>query len=207
MAKWTTNKSQIHSQFENENCLKQISFNMNDENETSILGVRWNPSNDTFKYVIKLPSTDEKSTKRSIVSHVARLYDPNGYLAAVVIRAKILIQKLWISNCSWDQKVPCDLERQWKQALTELPELAKVEIPRWIQTEPGVKVELHGFSDASTLAYGCVIYIKTIKANETTVNLVMAKTRVAPLKRSTVSRFAVPIYWQRYLMRSNTYTM
>ena len=48
---------------------------------------------------------------------------------------------------------------------------------------------LHGFSDASTVAYGAVVYLQSIHEDDTiTVTLVTSKLRVAPLKLVTIPR-------------------
>lgn len=49
---------------------------------------------DSFQYSIKL-SDEAQSTKRTIVSDVARIFDPLGWISPTVIRANILIQDLW----------------------------------------------------------------------------------------------------------------
>ncbi|XP_035207469.1 uncharacterized protein LOC118182259 [Stegodyphus dumicola] len=52
-----------------------------------------------------------------------------------------------------------------------------------------IKIELHGFCDASEAAYGAVIYCKAISAtNRTSVRLVCSKSRVSPLKKTTIPR-------------------
>ena len=48
--------------------------------------------------------------------------------------------------------------------------------------------ELHGFLDASTSAYGAVIYLKTFDEVETRISLIASKTRVAPVKEMTIPR-------------------
>lgn len=49
-------------------------------------------------------------------------------------------------------------------------------------------VELHGFSDASNKAYGGCIYIRAVGLtyNDVSVNVLCAKSRVAPLKPVTI---------------------
>ena len=48
-------------------------------------------------------------------------------------------------------------------------------------------VELHGFSDAWELAYAAVVYLRTLDVkNYVHVSLVIAKTKVAPLKRLSI---------------------
>ena len=55
--------------------------------------------------------------------------------------------------------------------------------------EQAVTVELHGFSDASEVAYSAVIYLRSTYANSpTTCRQVIAKTKVAPVKTLTIPR-------------------
>ena len=52
-----------------------------------------------------------------------------------------------------------------------------------------VSVQLHGFSDASEVAYAGVIYFRAVDtSNSIHVSLVAAKTKVAPLKHQTIPR-------------------
>ena len=51
------------------------------------------------------------------------------------------------------------------------------------------KLELHGFSDASLQNYGACIYLRSIfKSDTISVSLVTSKSRLAPIKGSTVPR-------------------
>ena len=52
-----------------------------------------------------------------------------------------------------------------------------------------VQIELHGFSDASVGAFGCVIYAKSVNSKGVcSVVLVTAKSKVAPLKTDSLPR-------------------
>ncbi|CAH2106875.1 unnamed protein product [Euphydryas editha] len=44
-------------------------------------------------------------------------------------------------------------------------------------------IELHVFADASLLAYGAVVYIRVVKDEKVYVNLITAKTKVAPIEK------------------------
>ncbi|XP_017468972.1 PREDICTED: uncharacterized protein LOC108360974 [Rhagoletis zephyria] len=60
---------------------------------------------------------------------------------------------------------------------------------RWIGTGGGGKVELHGFSDASTVAYGAAIYVRVENDGmEVKSTLLVSKSRVAPMKTVSVPR-------------------
>ena len=50
-------------------------------------------------------------------------------------------------------------------------------------------IQLHGFSDASELAYSAVVYVRSTYSNSMPlVKLVAAKTKVASLKKQTIPR-------------------
>ena len=50
-------------------------------------------------------------------------------------------------------------------------------------------MEIHGFSDASELAYAAVVYLRIMDTyNNAHVSLVTSKSKVAPIKRLTIPR-------------------
>ena len=52
-----------------------------------------------------------------------------------------------------------------------------------------VSRELHAFSDVSEAAYAGVVYLRAVDStNDTHMSLVIAKTKVAPIKRLTIPR-------------------
>ena len=66
-------------------------------------------------------------------------------------------------------------------------------MPRYIfdddKNESQFKIELHGFSDGSLQAYGAVIYSRCLsKSSNITSNLIASKSRVAPIKPTTIPR-------------------
>ena len=51
------------------------------------------------------------------------------------------------------------------------------------------QVHIYGFSDASQIAFGAVVYARHLHADSSvTVALLMAKTRVAPTKKISIPR-------------------
>lgn len=61
---------------------------------------------------------------------------------------------------------------------------------RWTQQgDDVVKCELHGFSDASNVAYAAVVYQRlTLKSGCVVTSLLAAKSKVAPIKQLTIPR-------------------
>jgi hypothetical protein len=78
-----------------------------------ILGLSWLPQEDVFCFVIA-SSVTVSPTRHSILSFVAKLYDPLGWAAPVVIIAKILLQELWLLKNDWDAPIQQELVRRWK---------------------------------------------------------------------------------------------
>ena len=62
-------------------------------------------------------------------------------------------------NIEWDENVPDDLAQRWSKWQATLPNLSKIEIPRWYHTKLSAEqsIELHVFADASSVAYVAVV--------------------------------------------------
>lgn len=154
------------------------------------LGLTWSPINDAFSLNVNLlPSTS--ITKRSILSEVSRLFDPLGWIAPVVIIGKIMIQDLWIAGIDWDHTLPTELSEKWVRFRTTLPELETLKIPRWVSVcdSNSASIKLIGFCDASKRAYAAAVYLRATGSNGCVYsNLLVAKTKVTPVKTQSVPR-------------------
>jgi hypothetical protein len=117
-------------------------------------------------------------------------YDPLSLLSPIFVEAKLILQKLWQLKCDWDDILPSDIEQSFKVFLSNLPFINDIEIPRKvIQVYPYKDIQLHGFADASTKAYGAVIYIRvTDFSDKHYTNILCSKVRIAPIKIITVPR-------------------
>ncbi|XP_011705795.1 PREDICTED: uncharacterized protein LOC105460994 [Wasmannia auropunctata] len=156
----------------------------------SMLGLQWHPRKDTFAYRVQPCDRKERVTKRSVLSDTARLYDPLGWLAPVVVQAKMTMQTLWQQRIEWDQPVSAEDDLAWRRFRGELPLLEKVRVPRWLGIgRAHQSAELHGFADASERAYAAVLYLRVVDdRGESRVSLLQAKTRVSPLRQVSLPR-------------------
>ncbi|XP_073948966.1 uncharacterized protein [Choristoneura fumiferana] len=192
LQKWTSNSNQLIKAMKLENNEKEIEDELKIKHDEiiKILGLTWNRNSDDFQYSVKLPPMKKLATKRTIISDISRLYDPLGWAAPSIILAKVMIQKLWLTGLGWDEDVPCKLLQEWSTYREELSELTKVHIPRWLGiVNKNSEIELHGFCDASKMAYAAVVYARIVdKDDNITVSLVTAKTRVAPIKQVSIPR-------------------
>ncbi|XP_011859305.1 PREDICTED: uncharacterized protein LOC105556805 [Vollenhovia emeryi] len=156
--------------------------------EHSTLGLQWHPREDAFSFRMS-PATTQQITKRTVLSQTARLFDPLGWLAPVVIKAKILIQQLWLQRLDWDDQLACKDEREWLTFQGELQTLGDIRVPRWLNTSHTDEVELHGFADASERAYAAAVYavVQPGRAGGGQF-LLTARTKVAPISQVSLPR-------------------
>ncbi|GFX48577.1 DUF1758 domain-containing protein [Trichonephila clavipes] len=61
-------------------------------------------------------------------------------------------------------------------------------VPRWVILTADNIVELHGFADASSLAYAAAIYCRQKHNGKIKVQLLVSKTKVAPVKQVSIPR-------------------
>lgn len=153
------------------------------------LGLSWKPVADEFRFEVGLIPTKGKMTKRMLLSDLNRIFDPLGFLAPILVRGKIFIQQLWQLKVHWDSPLSDDLVNRWQRFYLELRRLDSLPIPRKCIPCLSVRFEIHGFCDASQEAYGAAIYIRSHGKNgHWCTQFLCAKTRVAPLKGSTIPR-------------------
>lgn len=186
LRKWTSNQQHLLESVPEdlrEKGLREI----NDEDSIKTLGVHWLPSSDCFQFKVNLSSTNQTVTKRSVLSDIAKLFDPLGWLSPVIIQAKLLMQELWITKLSWDTELPPELMLKWNRFKNELNSVQSIKIYRWIKynsTNNGI--EIHGFCDASEKAYAAVIYSRIENMQgEVSITMLTAKTKVAPITKET----------------------
>ncbi|BES89890.1 Pao retrotransposon peptidase [Nesidiocoris tenuis] len=193
LKKWLSNRPQLLKNIpEEDRAMKTeiLSFRGDDglDPGTNILGLSWNPATDQFSFKIE-PLKEMIVTKRTILSEVSRLYDPLGFLCPVTFYGKWLIQHLWSSGLGWDETPSEEIVIKWKQYHSELPLLSQVQIPRCVELDSAVSVQLHGFCDSSQRGYAGVVYLRNINKNgKITCSLLVAKSKVAPLKRISLPR-------------------
>ncbi|GFT01982.1 integrase catalytic domain-containing protein [Trichonephila clavipes] len=176
--KWCSNKAPSTE-------LREFSLDRSSEEVmVKTLGMLWDSSSDSFTYKVTT-STDCNYTKRDVLSQIALIYDPLGLLGPVIAKAKIFMQQLWLLKVDWNETLPPDVSTQWRNFIQTLKDIESIHVPRCFLVVPTIFVVLNGFSDASSKAYGAVIYVQT---NETTNQLLCSKSRLAPIKSITIPR-------------------
>ena len=199
---WTSNRVLVEDNSVQD---KEISNGMkllSKETAEKVLGLVWDHLKDVFSFKVNIEISsfeqslmskmpEERLTKkRKILSQIARIFDPLGFAAAFIVKAKIRMQHLWQKGVDWDEQLPLDEHNKWMELFEEMKELNGVTIARCL-TPPNVigNPVLCIFSDASVEAFGTCAYSRWPLSDGTFgVTFIAAKSRVAPLKQLTIPR-------------------
>ncbi|XP_055542991.1 uncharacterized protein LOC129728568 [Wyeomyia smithii] len=132
-----------------------------------VLGLRWNPTTDSLSIANHTnPSVPKLLTKRILYSEIAKFFDPLGLVSPVIVKAKLLAQQQWQAKIGWDDPVDDNIKEQC-----------------------AVTYDVHGFSDASTVAYGACIYLRSLFADgPASLCLLTSKSKLAPLEELSIPR-------------------
>ena len=157
---------------------------------TKVLGIPWDTRQD--KYILDLERIGQayiaRPTKRSVLSTVTTLFDPQGLVSPIAVTGKALFQELCLEKFDWDDPLPDDKVDFWETWLRDLREVKRISIPRCVfegMKDEIITTSLHGFADASKECYFAMVYLVCETSLGVYTCLLCAKTRVAPLKSIT----------------------
>ncbi|XP_075150683.1 uncharacterized protein LOC142224783 [Haematobia irritans] len=189
LRKWTSNSTEFLKSLPKEHVLKQDFLIFDDSSQTKTLGVIWNAMSDCFLFDIQASPPNQKYTKRQVLSEISKIFDPAGWLAPIVILAKILMRDVWLSNVDWDDDITPKCFNGWVKFLENFSSTKSIQIPRWVSYSPKCNIQFHAFCDASENAYVAAIYTRIqFEDNSVCVNLLTSKSRVSPVKSLSIPR-------------------
>lgn len=196
---WCSNKENVLQSLEEpQQKDKQLTAG-SDKDIEKVLGVFWNPTQDIilFKispHIIKDIAACSATyvSKRQILKILMTVYDPLGLIGNFMMYLKIILQEIWKSGVGWDEPIKDDQLVKWNKWLDFLPNLEKVNIQRCylkqLENYNDANIQLHTFVDASENGYAAVAYLRISTENNIVCSLVGSKTRVAPLRMTSIPR-------------------
>ena len=97
LRKWTSNTQQHLADLPKDHQLNADLLTLPESENPKTVGIRWNPKEDNFFF--KAPKIERKPayTKRAVLSDVAKLFEPAGMLAPIIISAEIMMQQIHLS--------------------------------------------------------------------------------------------------------------
>ncbi|XP_026745831.1 uncharacterized protein LOC113507176 [Trichoplusia ni] len=185
LRKWKSNAPQLLSDISE----SSLDLNIGSPEPTKLLGLGWHASSDELMFLVDSTISHTNSTKRDLLSVIAKIFDPLGLLSPLVITMKMLLQRMWLDKLSWDEPLSPELSAPWQAIVRKLPLINDFRFPRIVVCESYTQLELHIFTDASERAYGACAYVRSANdEGKCMVRLLMAKSRVAPIKPTTIPR-------------------
>ena len=128
-------------------------------------------------------------TKTKFLSKISTLFDPLGFVTPFVVRAKVLMQEVWISEIDWDDPHPENILEKPKKWFVELQDLVIIKIGRCLRrstTQVVTNQSFHVFSGASEDAYVAVMYERNVSEDgSVSISFTASKSKVALLSASS----------------------
>lgn len=190
--KFISNSKPVLATIPREECVKaaeDLGMALGELHMERVLGIQWCVASDEFQFRVVVK--ENPLTRRGVLSTVASVYDPLGFVVPFILVGKHILQQMCRDKLSWDDTLPDDLRPLWESWLQDLKNLAVVKIQR-CYVPPKFEVqhyELHHFSYASVSGYGECSYLRAVSTSgEVHCSLVMGKSRVAPTKVTTIPR-------------------
>jgi len=142
---------------------------------------------------VRIGVTEKPCTRRGLLSMIGHTYDPLGVIQPLLLPARQLLQQACVAKLGWDDQIGVvpGLELNWEDWFKALPELSQLHLNRCILSADKKQaiIELHTFTDASTIGYGTCSYARVVFVNGSVqCYLLMGKSRVASVKRMTIPR-------------------
>ncbi|XP_043468337.1 uncharacterized protein LOC122502381 [Leptopilina heterotoma] len=124
-----------------------------------------------------------------ILSAIEQVFDPLRLIGPFVVRSKMLLQDLRKLRIGWDTPIPSEIAKKWSSYCEQVKQIERIKIPRHVLVQSPQEVEIHGFCDASLVAYGACIYLRSVNGDGSVmVRLLTARSRVAPMKTLSLPR-------------------
>lgn len=176
LCSWNSNSSDLRNLFERESKISTHQCS-----EERVLGYLFNIESDTFS--LSDFNLGDITTKRQLLSEVAKVFDPLSLFLPVTIRGRLLVKRTWEQEIGWDEEVDQELKHAWGKLHKDLDALKQLKFPRsCFETDDSV-LSISIFCDASTLCYGFVVYISSESQGP---NILWSKGKVAPAKGKTL---------------------
>lgn len=97
LCKWRSNRKEVTGSWDN-GADSKLRLDLEEKSKT--LGVVWDTRLDNLCFEVTFDQREPVTSKRIMLSQIAKLYDPMGLIAPVITFAKIKMQELWKTGTS-----------------------------------------------------------------------------------------------------------
>jgi len=155
-----------------------------------VLRKQWDAVTDEL--IFKVTIREKPSTRRGLQSIASSIHDPLGLVAPFVLPPKIVLQELCRDNLSWHDSITEGPFVHWNVWFGNVPKTDNFRVSRCIRQATLKEITLtllNTFTDTSKRGYGTASFMRFADVNgKGDPSFMIAKSRVSPLKKRTVSR-------------------
>ena len=186
LTKWISNSSKVTESIDHSR--RAVSLDLESHRQRA-LGMQWNVMEDTLGF--KVSPDENSSTRRGMLSIISScmilLVLPVHLFFVPKYCCRISAVWSWDGTTRFLQSI-----KTYGRWLSDLPNLNQLNVSRCFLPSSFASVtsaQLHHFSDASDSGYGSASYLRlSNQLGEVFCSLVMSKSRVVPLKQTTIPR-------------------
>ena len=124
--------------------------------EAKLLDLPWDKNEDTPS--VTVGKEKSASTKRSVLSTLAKIYDPLSIVSPTTLQGKIMYREICESNVAWDGELPKPLKKRWDNWSATLPEHFTISRTLAPYLQRIKEVTLHAFGDACNDGVSATVY-------------------------------------------------
>ncbi|GBM85392.1 hypothetical protein AVEN_40664-1 [Araneus ventricosus] len=187
MRQWTMNSPSLFEMWR-ENDLECQQSSSDSDIPLKDLELIWDNKKDTLKVAFNLLQhlSDTIPTKGVALGACSVPCDPLDILRPFTVRIKILIQKLWENDFTWDEPLPPDKEfKEWAHELTFVQDVV---VPLHFSVMKTELLEVDKSSGASHKVHCSVDDFRMKHTNDVKANFIVSKSRLTPLRTVTLPR-------------------
>ncbi|GFW14028.1 integrase catalytic domain-containing protein [Trichonephila clavipes] len=143
--------------------------------------------NQQLQAFLEIKRVDESSIEHSLEEEICETQYQNTHCRTEEGRYVVQLPLKKDPYClEWDEPLSNPIAKEWNDFVSTLPVIQNIHVPRLVIGKG--RTIIHGFADASTAAYGAVLYAQSISEEDVSTRILCSKSRVEPVKPITIPR-------------------
>ena len=115
LTKWISNNDKVLESISDLERSNLGQFMLDNGVKEKVLGMQWHIKGDYFTFDIHV--NKKPFIRRGLLSMIASVYDPMGFVAPVILEAKLLLQDLCKQKANWDSVISEEERVRWSRAI------------------------------------------------------------------------------------------